>query len=83
MVKSKVRTGKRAGRTSQARALETEDGNFSEGEAPKRKGRGLSRPLRETRERIEVHDEERSLTRELSDWDSYASDDHYSESDEY
>jgi hypothetical protein len=75
MLKSKAKTGKRAGRTSQARSLETEDGNFSEGAAPKRRGLGLSRPLRETRERIEVYDEERSLTRELSDWDSYASDD--------
>ena len=32
------------------------------------------RPRRETRERIEVRDEERLLTRELSDWDSYQED---------
>jgi len=29
------------------------------------------RPRRETRERIEARDEERLLTRELSDWESY------------
>jgi hypothetical protein len=41
----------------------------AETQAPK--GR---RPRREMRERIEVRAEERLLTRELSDWDSYQDD---------
>jgi hypothetical protein len=39
--------------------------------AQKKSGTKTNDPRREMRERIEVRNEERSLTRELSDWDSY------------
>jgi hypothetical protein len=41
--------------------------------ASSKTGKGR-RPRRETRERIEARDEERLLTRELSDWESYERD---------
>ena len=41
------------------------------GERTARKPRVKPRPRREMREKIELRNDERSLTRELSDWDSY------------
>ena len=46
------------------------DEGLEEVSATSKTGKGR-RPRREMRERIEARDEERLLTRELSDWDSY------------
>lgn len=79
MAKSKRKTGKGLERTSDVdpdadiepdtymdEGLEDLSGASKAGKA--------RRPRREMRERIEARDEERLLTRELSDWESYERD---------
>ena len=76
MAKSKRRVGKGLERNSDVDA-DTEiepDTYLDEGledlSGTTKTGKGR-RPRREMRERIEARDEERLLTRELSDWESY------------
>ena len=73
MVRSKRKVGKASGRSAgfDVDELDEETADEEEDVPAAAKGR---RPRREMRERIEVRDEERLLTRELSDWDSYDED---------
>lgn len=76
MAKSKRRMGKGLERNTDVDAdadVEPDtymDEGLEEVSATSKTGKGR-RPRREMRERIEARDEERLLTRELSDWDSY------------
>jgi hypothetical protein len=75
VAKSKRRTGKSLERNTDVADAEIEpdtymDVGLEDVSAASKTGKAR-RPRRETRERIEARDEERLLTRELSDWDSY------------
>ena len=74
MAKAKRRTGKGLERNSDADAeIEPEtyiDEGLEDLTATSKTGKGR-RPRREMREAIEARDEERLLTRELSDWENY------------
>lgn len=77
MAKAKRRTGRGLERNADADA-DVESESFMEEvledlPATNKSARGR-RPRREMRERIEARDEERLLTRELSDWESYERD---------
>lgn len=79
MAKAKRRTGKGLERNTDVDAdAEVEPETYIEEgledlSATSKTGKGR-RPRREMRERIEARDEERLLTRELSDWESYERD---------
>jgi hypothetical protein len=73
MVGSKQKVGRGSSRSGE---LEVDAGaeEMTEDVAAKKPGAKSRHPRREMREKIEVRDEERLLTRELSDWDSYQDD---------
>jgi hypothetical protein len=79
VAKAKRRTGKGLERNTDVDAdAEVEPETYIEEgledlSATSKTGKGR-RPRREMRERIEARDEERLLTRELSDWESYERD---------
>jgi hypothetical protein len=79
VAKAKRRTGKGLERNPDVEAdAEAEPETYMEEgledlSATSKTGKGR-RPRREMRERIEARDEERLLTRELSDWESYERD---------
>jgi hypothetical protein len=70
MAKSKQKVGRGFNRTGGFDDDSVEERGAS-GRMQKKPGTKTNGPRREMRERIEVRNEERSLTRELSDWDSY------------
>lgn len=82
MVKSRVKSGKPAGGRPALQSLGEESGESSGRKSARRGRRPAGGALRETRERIEVREEERSLTRELADWDNYDSSE-FDESNDY
>jgi hypothetical protein len=74
VAKAKRKAGKGVERNADADAEIEPDAYLDEGaDDPSATGKAgkARRPRRETRERIEARDEERLLTRELSDWESY------------
>jgi hypothetical protein len=78
VAKAKRKTGKGVERTSDVDPeAEISDTYLDEGledlSGTSKTGKAR-RPRREMRERIEARDEERLLTRELSDWESYEPD---------
>jgi hypothetical protein len=79
VAKSKRKSGKGVERTSDVDPdAEIEPDTYMDEGVEDLSGTGKAgkarRPRREMRERIEARDEERLLTRELSDWESYERD---------
>jgi hypothetical protein len=73
MVGSKRKGGKGSSRSGEFE-VDADAEEITEDGSAKKQGTKSRRPRREMREKIEVRDEERLLTRELSDWDSYQDD---------
>jgi hypothetical protein len=68
MTRSKQKVGKRFRKSGGVEEAALDD-DVTGAVPDKKEGAKPSRPQREMRERIEVRDEERTLTRELADWD--------------
>jgi len=73
MIGSKRKVGKGSSR-SQEFEVDADAEEMTEDGSSKKQGVKSRHPRREMREKIEVRDEERLLTRELSDWDTYQDD---------